>query len=185
MGPRLGVAEAMDTAQRGMGVDGRPRWNHPAFDRRGESSNGPVFSGCGTDQLDPANAKNIDDVIRAYEEQIEAIEGRRPDRPDGLARAGQRRAVAGRLCQGLCPHPQRRSQAVIIHWLGDMFDPELAGYWGSADLNKAMNTAVEMINAHAGKVDGVKISLFDKDKEIAMRRQLKGRRVDVYRRRLQ
>src|SRR5690606_39221816 len=63
-------------------------------------------------------------------------------------------------------------QPVIIHWLGDMFDPALAGYWGTRDLDKAMDIAVEIINAHASKVDGVKISLLNKDKEIAMRRRL-------------
>jgi hypothetical protein len=64
-------------------------------------------------------------------------------------------------------------QPVIIHWLGDMFDPALAGYWGSADLDSAMGTAVAIINDNAAKVDGVKISLLDKDREIAMRRRLK------------
>src|SRR5439155_19246512 len=60
----------------------------------------------------------------------------------------------------------------IIHWLGDMFDPELAGYWGTADLDKAMDTAVAIINANAAKVDGVKVSLLDKQREIDMRRRL-------------
>ena len=63
-------------------------------------------------------------------------------------------------------------EPVIIHWLGDMFDPALAGYWGSRDADTAMDTAVGIIRAHAAKVDGVKISLLDKDKEIAMRRRL-------------
>ena len=62
---------------------------------------------------------------------------------------------------------------MIIHWLGDMFDPALAGYWGSSEVDNAMDTAVAVINGHAGKVDGVKISLLDKDKEIVMRRRLK------------
>jgi hypothetical protein len=63
-------------------------------------------------------------------------------------------------------------EPVIIHWLGDMFDPALAGYWGSRNLDEAMATAVDILNADAAKVDGVKISLLDKDKEIAMRRRL-------------
>jgi len=63
-------------------------------------------------------------------------------------------------------------EPVIIHWLGDMFDPALAGYWGASNLDAAMDVAVEIINAHGAKVDGVKISLLDKDKEIAMRRRL-------------
>ena len=68
---------------------------------------------------------------------------------------------------------------MIIHWLGDMFDPALAGYWGTRDLGTAMDTAVAIINAIAAKVDGVKISLLDKDKEIAMRRRL-DKRVHMY-----
>ncbi len=171
----LGVAEAMDTAQRGTGVD----W--PAsleLIRRSiaaaKACGGTVFSGCGTDQLDPAAARNIDDVIRAYEEQVEAIEkaggrivlmasralAKVARTPDDYAK------VYGGILQGV-------RQPVIIHWLGDMFDPALAGYWGSADLGAAMDTAVAIINDNAAKVDGVKVSLLDKDREIAMRRRLK------------
>jgi hypothetical protein len=171
----LGVAEAMDTAQRGMGVD----WP-TSFEliRRSvaaaRASKGLVFSGCGTDQLEPAGARSIDDVIRAYEEQIEAIEGiggrivlmasralaKVARSPDDYA------VVYGRILKGA-------REPVIIHWLGDMFDPALAGYWGSANLDAAMDTATEIINAHASKVDGVKVSLLDKEKEITMRRRLK------------
>ncbi|MFN6998247.1 MAG: DUF993 family protein, partial [Aquincola tertiaricarbonis] len=64
-------------------------------------------------------------------------------------------------------------QPVILHWLGEMFDPALAGYWGGgSDVQAAMDTALGIIEAHADKVDGIKISLLDKDKEIAMRRRL-------------
>jgi Protein of unknown function (DUF993) len=171
----VGVAEAMDTAQRGMGVD----WpTSLELIRRSVAAantcHGLVFSGCGTDQLDPADAKSIDDVIRAYEEQIEAIESfggrivlmasralaRVARSPDDYAKV-YRRILAG------------VREPVIIHWLGDMFDPALAGYWGARDLDTAMDTAVAVINENAAKVDGVKVSLLDKDKEIAMRRRLK------------
>jgi hypothetical protein len=171
----LGVAEAMDTAQRGMGVD----WpTSLELIRRSVAAargcNGLVFSGCGTDHLDPADAKNLDDVIRAYEAQIEAIEAvggrivlmasralaRVARSPDDYAK------VYGRILQSV-------REPVIIHWLGDMFDPALVGYWGSADLGNATDTAVAIINDNAAKVDGVKVSLLDKDKEIAMRRRLK------------
>jgi len=171
----LGVAEAMDTAQRGMGVD----WpTSLELIRRSiaaaKACNGLVFSGCGTDQLDPRLAKSIDDVIRAYEEQIEAIEaagGRIVLMASrALARVARSRddyaKVYGRILASA-------REPVIIHWLGDMFDPELAGYWGSSDLDTAMDTAVEIINSNASKVDGVKVSLLDKEKEIAMRRRLK------------
>jgi hypothetical protein len=70
-------------------------------------------------------------------------------------------------------------EPVIIHWLGDMFDPALAGYWGTGDLDKAMDTAVAIINANAAKVDGVKVSLLDKQREIDMRRRL-NKRIKMY-----
>jgi len=170
----FGVAEAMDTAQRGMGMS----WPQSLeLIRRSVAAAKPrkglVFSGAGTDQLAPEDAKNIDDVIRAYEEQIAAIEsfgGRiilMASR--ALARVAQSsddyRKVYGRVLSQV-------KEPVIIHWLGDMFDPALAGYWGAKDADAAMDVAIEIINAHAAKVDGVKISLLDKDKEIAMRRRL-------------
>jgi hypothetical protein len=140
----------------------------------GKACNGLVFSGCGTDQLDPADAKSLDDVVRAYEEQVEAIEavGGRIVLMASRALARVARSaddyakVYGRILSGV-------REPVIIHWLGDMFDPALAGYWGSADLGAATDTAVAIVNDHAGKVDGVKVSLLDKDREIAMRRRLK------------
>lgn len=170
----FGVAEAMDTAQRGMGM-GWPE----SLDliRRSvaaaKSRKALVFSGAGTDHLPPEDAKSLDDVIRAYEEQIAAIEkfgGRiilMASR--GLAHIGRSAddyiKVYGRILNQV-------REPVIIHWLGDMFDPQLAGYWGSRELDTAMDTAVTIINENAAKIDGVKISLLDKDKEIAMRRRL-------------
>jgi hypothetical protein len=176
----LGVAEAMDTAQRGMGLDWlaslelitrslsaarayRQRTGRPA----------PIGCGCGTDHLAPENARSVDDVIRAYEEQMAAIE----------AAGGRLVIMASRALARIARSPadyetvydrtlSRAREPVIIHWLGDMFDPALAGYWGSTDPSTAMQTALAIINAHAAKVDGVKISLLDKDKEIAMRRRL-------------
>ena len=171
----LGVAEAMDTAQRGMGLD----WAG-ALDLIGRSvrqakatPGAVVFSGAGTDHLDPAEARSVDDVIRAYETQFEAIEalgGRiilMASR--ALARVAKTPDDYGRVYDRIL---SQSAQPVIIHWLGDMFDPALAGYWGSADLDAATDTAVDVINRNAAKVDGVKISLLDKDKEIAMRRRL-------------
>ncbi len=171
----LGVAEAMDTAQRGMGLD----WAG-ALDLIGRSvrqakatPGAVVFSGAGTDHLDPAEAKSVDDVIRAYETQFEAIE----------ALGGRIILMASRALARVAKSPDdygrvydrilsQSAQPVIIHWLGDMFDPALAGYWGSANVDAAMDTAVDVINRNAARVDGVKISLLDKDKEIAMRRRL-------------
>src|SRR5829696_2791124 len=171
----LGVAEAMDTAQRGMGLN----WpmalelikRSVAASKRREGA--VVFSGAGTDHLDPADAKTVDDVIRAYEEQLAAIE----------AVGGRIILMASRALARVAKSPDdyatvydrilgQAREAMIIHWLGEMFDPALAGYWGVAGVDRAMDTAVDIINANAAKVDGVKISLLDKDKEIVMRRRL-------------
>ncbi|HZP77927.1 MAG TPA: dihydrodipicolinate synthase family protein [Pseudolabrys sp.] len=170
----LGVAEAMDTAQRGMGVD----WpTSLELIRRSVAAararEGLVYSGSGTDHLDPAEAKSLEDVIRAYEEQIEAIE-----KAGGRIVLMASRALA-KVARSADDYTtvydrilRQVREPVIIHWLGDMFDPQLAGYWGSRDLDKATDTALAIINGNAAKVDGVKISLLDKDKEIAMRRRL-------------
>jgi Protein of unknown function (DUF993) len=176
----LGVAEAMDTAQRGMGLDWptsleliqRAVRAAKAWEAR-EGRPALIFSGCGTDHLDAASVRSTDEVIRGYEEQMAAIE-----------KAGGRLIVmASRALARVAKSPadyervyarvlSQAKEPVIIHWLGEMFDPALAGYWGSADHMAAMATAVAIINAHAAKVDGVKISLLDKEKEIVMRRQL-------------
>ncbi len=176
----LGVAEAMDTAQRGMGLD----WNgakelirrslEAAKSRPDYGSGGALIaSGAGTDHLEASTGVTIDDVIRAYETQIEAIEGmggriilmasralvRAAQGPDDYAR------VYSRILSQV-------KEPVMIHWLGEMFDPALAGYWGNADHNAAMDTALDIIRDHADKIDGIKISLLSKEKEIAMRRRL-------------
>jgi hypothetical protein len=178
----FGVAEAMDTAQRGMGLD----WptslelitrSVAAAKRRG---NALVFSGAGTDHLAAEDAKNLDDVIRAYEEQVAAIEkvgGRiilMASR--ALAKLGRNADDYARIYNRVLSQVR---EPVIIHWLGDMFDPALANYWGSASLDMAMDTAVSIINANAAKVDGVKVSLLDKHREIDMRRRLE-KRVKMY-----
>lgn len=171
----LGVAEAMDTAQRGMGLD----WpTSLQLIRRSlaEARNVPgaqVASGCGTDHLDPADVRSVNDVIAGYETQMEEIE----------ALGGQLIIMASRALARVAKSPadyervydrilSQSKQPVILHWLGDMFDPALAGYWGTKDVERAMETALGVINAHPDKVDGIKISLLDKDKEIAMRRRL-------------
>lgn len=178
----LGVAEAMDTAQRGMGLDWPTsleliRRSVSAAKARGDAL---VFSGAGTDHLAPEAARSVDDVIRAYEEQFAAIEA-----VGGRIILMASRALA-RVARSADDYTKvydrilsQAKEPVIIHWLGDMFDPALAGYWGTADLDAAMDTCVAIINAHASKVDGVKISLLDKDKEIAMRRRL-DERVRMY-----
>jgi Protein of unknown function (DUF993) len=171
----LGVAEAMDTAQRGMGMDWPTsleliqRSLNAAKDHPGAI----VASGCGTDHLDVDAVKSVDDVINAYEEQMAAIEKMGGKliimASRALARVAQSPADYERVYARIL---SQAKQPVVLHWLGDMFDPALTGYWGTPDLDAAMNTAVDIIAAHADKVDGIKISLLDKDKEIAMRRRL-------------
>ncbi len=175
----LGVAEAMDTAQRGMGLDWPTslelirRSLDAAKDFSSKDGNALVASGCGTDHLDIDSVKNVDDVIRGYEEQMAAIE----------ALGGELIVMASRALARVAKSPadyervydrvlSQAKQPVVLHWLGPMFDPALAGYWGSGDVDKAMDTALGIIAAHPDKVDGIKISLLDKDKEIAMRRRL-------------
>jgi len=171
----LGVAEAMDTAQRGMGLD----WPTSlelitrSIDAAKDVPGAFLASGCGTDHLAPEDARSVDDVIRAYEAQMAAIE-----RLGGKLIVMASRALA-RVAQSPADYERvydrvlsQAKQPVVLHWLGDMFDPALTGYWGSADVGAAMDTALGIIEAHASKVDGIKISLLDKDKEIAMRRRL-------------
>ena len=178
----LGVAEAMDTAQRGMGLDWPTSLELIRRSVRAASARGKalVFSGAGTDHLAVDEAKTLDDVIRAYEEQIAAIEsaGGRI-----ILMASRALAKLARSAEDYAKVYDRVlsqvAEPVIIHWLGDMFDPALAGYWGTANLDMAMDTAVAIINNNAAKVDGVKISLLDKQREIDMRRRL-DRRVRMY-----
>ncbi len=168
----LGIAEAMDTAQRGMGLD----WSGALelIRRTREDLPGAlVANGCGTDHLDPADARSIDDVIRAYLEQIEAIQ-----KLDARIILMASRALA-RAAKGPADYVQVYDRVlaacdkpVILHWLGGMFDPQLAGYWGSPRFEDALETALEVIHRNAARVDGIKISLLDKDKEILMRRRL-------------
>ena len=175
----LGVAEAMDTAQRGMGLDWPTsleligRSLDAAKDFQGDGRRALVASGCGTDHLVLEEVKSLDDVIRGYETQMEAIEklgGKLIVMASrALARVAKSPADYERVYDRIL---SQAKQPVVLHWLGDMFDPALNGYWGTADVDQAMNTALGIINAHPAKVDGIKISLLDKDKEIAMRQRL-------------
>lgn len=171
----LGVAEAMDTAQRGMGLDWPTSLEliRRSLDAAKDHPGARVASGCGTDHLVLENVKTVDEVIAGYEEQMAAIE-----KLGGRLIVMASRALA-RVAKGPADYERvydrvlsQARQPVVLHWLGDMFDPALAGYWGTTDLDAAMDTALGIIAAHAGKVDGIKISLLDKDKEIAMRRRL-------------
>jgi hypothetical protein len=171
----LGVAEAMDTAQRGMGLDWTAAQEliRRSLDAMQDMPGAVMASGAGTDHLAPGPDVTVDDVIRAYEEQcaaVEAMGGRiilMASR--ALAKAARGPADYERVYDRILTQLR---QPVIIHWLGEMFDPALEGYWGNHDHMAAMETALAVIHAHADKVDGVKISLLDDRKEIVMRRRL-------------
>ena len=171
----LGVAEAMDTAQRGMGLDWPTSLEliRRSLEAAKDVPGARVASGCGTDHLVLHNVKTIDEVIKGYEEQMAAIEklgGKLIVMASrALARVAKSPADYERVYDRILSQAR---QPVVLHWLGEMFDPALAGYWGSSNVEKAMDTALGIINAHPDKVDGIKISLLDKDKEIAMRRRL-------------
>ena len=171
----LGVAEAMDTAQRGMGLDwvAAQELIRRSLDAMQDVPGAVMASGAGTDHLAPGPDVTVDDVIRAYEEQCAAVE----------AMGGRIILMASRALAKAAKSPadyervyarvlSQVKQPVIIHWLGEMFDPALEGYWGNHDHMAAMETALAVIHANAAKVDGVKISLLDDQKEIAMRRRL-------------
>ncbi|WP_413194792.1 dihydrodipicolinate synthase family protein [Pararobbsia alpina] len=171
----LGVAEAMDTAQRGMGL----QWTHARELIRhsvGAARRRPgamIASGAGTDHLDLREPVTLDDVIRAYEHQVETIE----------QFGGRIILMASRALASIAKSPDDYAtvysrilsqvrEPVILHWLGEMFDPALEGYWGAADHTAAMDVCLSIIEANASKIDGIKISLLSSEKEIAMRRRL-------------
>ncbi len=171
----LGVAEAMDTAQRGMGL-GWPEaleLIRRTLEGTRDIPGALVFSGCGTDQLDPVNARTLDDVLRAYDEQLASIQ----------KLGGRTIVMASRALVRIAKSPDDYLRAyrhvlrqcdrpAILHWLGEMFDPALKGYWGTPSFDQALQTCLQAISENQTKVDGIKISLLDKSKEIRMRRLL-------------
>ena len=170
----LAVAEAMDTSQRGMGFDWRTA---KELIRRtvAEAKTVPgavLASGAGTDHLEPGPRVTIADVEAAYEEQCAWIEGC----------GGRIILMASRALAACAKGPAdyfkvygrilaQVREPVIIHWLGDMFDPALEGYWGSRDLDQATETLLAIVQEHAARIDGVKISLLDQAREVAMRKR--------------
>ncbi|MER6824209.1 dihydrodipicolinate synthase family protein [Streptomyces cellulosae] len=169
----LGVAEAMDTAQRGMGLD----WAGAAeLIRRSaaeaKAAGGRIACGVGTDQL-TAGPATLAEVRAAYEEQLAVVE----------ESGAQAILMASRVLAATAKGPEdylevyghllrQAAEPVILHWLGPMFDPALEGYWGSSDLDAATDTFLDVIAAHPDKVDGIKVSLLDARREIDLRRRL-------------
>ncbi|MEW2445780.1 dihydrodipicolinate synthase family protein [Micromonospora marina] len=169
----LGVAEAMDTAQRGMGLDHattRELIRRSAAEAR--AVGGRIVAGVATDQLPPGPA-GLTDVTRAYREQLEEVQaaGARPVLMCSrhLAAAGHAPEDYLRVYEELLA---AADEPVVLHWLGPMFDPALTGYWGSTDLDLAADVVVELVKAHESRVDGLKVSLLDADREVALRRRL-------------
>ena len=170
----FGVAEAMDTAQRGMGLDWPLALELIKRSTAAARARGAlVASGAGTDHLPPGKSFTLEDVVNAYLEQCEAVE----------AVGGRIILMASRALAAVAHHPDDYAavyarvlaqvrQPVILHWLGAMFDPALEGYWGSSAIPAATENCLSIIRAHKEKIDGIKISLLDADLEINMRRQL-------------
>ncbi|MEV7851556.1 dihydrodipicolinate synthase family protein [Streptomyces sp. NPDC088183] len=170
----LGVAEAMDTAQRGMGLD----WAGASeLIRRSAAEakavGGRIACGVGTDQL--TGPATLAEVRSAYEEQLALVE----------ESCAQAILMASRALAAVAKGPEdyletyahllrQASEPVVLHWLGPMFDPALDGYWGSSDLDTATDTFLKVIAEHPDKVDGIKISLLDAAREIDVRRRLPG-----------
>ena len=170
----LGVAEAMDTAQRGMGLDW-PRALELIRLSAAEAreSGGLLLAGAQTDQLEPGSARDLEEVVDAYREQCEAIEATGAGvvvmASRELARLAQtaddyRRVYAEVLA--------RLERPAVIHWLGPAFDPALAGYWGDADVRRAARTCLKVVEDSAAKVSGIKLSLLDAKLEVELRRRL-------------
>src|SRR5690625_4176697 len=170
----LAIAEAMDTAQRGMGLN----WGHAQeLIRRNvkeaKAAGGKRASGAGTDQRAPSKDLTLEQVEAAYEEQCSFVEGE----------GSQIILMASRALAACAKGPEdyervygnilsKVSEPVILHWLGDMFDPQLKGYWGYEDIDQAMEVCLRVIRENEDKIDGIKISLLDEQREIDMRRLL-------------
>jgi hypothetical protein len=169
------IAEAMDTAQRGMGLDwaGAQELIRRSLAEARTVPGADLACGAGTDHLDPADAKSLDDVIAAYGTQVEFVEkhggraimmasralARVARSPDDYAK------VYGRILS-------QAKDKVVLHWLGDMFDAQLAGYWGSRDFDVALDCVIRIITENQEKVEGIKISLLDNSREVELRNRL-------------
>lgn len=168
----LGLAEAMDTAQRNMGLD----W--PAVQElvrrsatQAKELGARIASGAGTDHA--TDVRSIEDVLSAYREQVELVESTGSEvilmASRQLARVADGADDYLRVYEAVL---NQVDKPVILHWLGEAFDPQLRGYWGSTDVATATRTFLDLVKAHASKVDGVKVSLLSAEHEIALRAEL-------------
>jgi hypothetical protein len=170
----IGVADAMDTAQRGMGLSWDVAKELIARSiEEARACDGDLVIGAQTDHLETGSARSIDDVVAAYEEQIGFVEDL----------GGRVVVMASRELARIAAGPDdyhhvygsilsQLREPTIIHWLGDVFDPALAGYWGSDDLDRAMDVLLEVIRDNVDHVEGIKLSLLDQRRELVMRERL-------------
>ena len=169
------IAEAMDTAQRGMGLDwaGAQELIRRSLAEARSVPGADLACGAGTDHLLPAETRALDDVIRAYETQVGFVE----------SEGGRSIMMASRALAHIARSPDdyrtvygrilsQTKDKVVLHWLGDMFDPQLKGYWGSPTFEGALETVLSIIEENRSKVEGIKISLLDNACEVALRNRL-------------
>ncbi len=167
----FGVAEAMDTAQRGMGFS----WDQARelIARSAERAAGRLVCGVGTDQLTDGESYPIARIVDAYAEQMGFVQS---TGADVILMASRALAATARGASDyLEVYGELLEQAerpVILHWLGEAFDPALRGYWGSGDFDAAADTVVELIERAGDRVDGIKLSVLDAGREVALRRRL-------------
>ncbi|MEU7712850.1 dihydrodipicolinate synthase family protein [Micromonospora chalcea] len=169
----LGVAEAMDTAQRGMGLDwAATRELIRRSAAEAATCGGRIVAGVGTDQLTGV-PRTLDEVVAAYAEQLAVVQGYGATPVLMASRHLAALATGPDDYLGVYEKVLREAGApVVLHWLGDMFDPALSGYWGSTDLDEATATFAALVHAHADLVDGVKVSLLDAGREVRLRELL-------------
>jgi hypothetical protein len=169
----FGVAEAMDTAQRGMGLSwAQARELIARSAARAAERGAAVACGAGTDQLPPGEHP-LPDVVKAYQEQLELVQSAGADVILMASRALAASARSPRDYLDVYLHLLRQAdRPVILHWLGTAFDPALAGYWGAAEFEPAADLVVRLAERADGKVAGVKLSVLDAGHEVALRRRL-------------
>ena len=170
----LGVAEAMDTAQRGMGLSWAAACELiPETIAEARACGGDLVVGAQTDHLEPGSARSLADIEAAYEEQVGFVEGL----------GGRVCLMASRELSRIARSPDdylrvytrvlaQVREPVIIHWLGEVFDPAIAGYWGAADLDAAAAALLDVVRENSAHIDGIKLSLLDQRRELAMRARL-------------
>jgi hypothetical protein len=197
----FGVAEAMDTAQRGMGLSwaqareliarSADRARQIRVEQAGGGGAGGVAAGgadegrrvgggvaalacgAGTDQLADGESYPVPRIVEAYAEQIGFVQSSGADVIVMASRALAASARGPRDYLDVYGELLRQAERpVILHWLGEAFDPALRGYWGSTEFGAAAGTVLELIERSEGKVDGIKLSVLDADREVALRRRL-------------